>query len=451
VSHLEATWWKPLSLKQPSAVGSRVTAESGGSVAFWALVAFTAILLLSPQAWMPALKVIRIAFLAAGLAMAAHITERTIRRQSITPMSPEIGIVLVLVAWAVLTLPMSIWPGGSVRVLTDNYLKAVAFFWLLGTIITSTERLRRLAWTLVLCSIPLAVTGIHNYLSGDVLSTGVSGFYRIEGYVGQGGSGLTGNPNDLALMLNLIIPIAGVLVFISRGFARLVALGALLVAVAAVVLTFSRAGFMTLAASFVMFLAVLARRKAPGAAFGLLLLAVCVPPMLPQGYVARLSTITNIESDATGSAQGRWRDLQAAVEVVAKNPVIGAGIGQDILAMNAQRGDDWTQVHNAYLQYAVDLGVPGVVLFAWLHLLCYRTARAVEKRAARQPAHRHLTLLAAGVQVSLVAFFVAAMFHPIAYQFYFFSIGGLAVALRNIWHAENGLVPAAGTAPGVPA
>jgi putative inorganic carbon (hco3(-)) transporter len=443
VTQLEATWWKPPSLKQPSAVDGRVATETGSSVAFWALVAFTAILLLSPQAWVPALKVIRIAFLAAGVAMAAHIAERTIRRQSITPMSPEIGIVLVLVGWAVLTLPLSIWPGGSVRVLTDNYLKAVAFFWLLGTIITSTERLRLLAWTLTLCSIPLALTGIHNYLSGDVLSTGVRGFYRIEGYMG--GSGLTGNPNDLALMLNLIVPIAGVLVFISRGVGRLVALGAMLIAVAAIVLTFSRAGFMTLAASFVMFLAVLARRKAPGAAFGLLLLAVCVPPMLPQGYVARLSTITNIESDATGSAQGRWRDLQAAVEVVAKNPVIGAGIGQDILAMNAQRGDDWTQVHNAYLQYAVDLGVPGVLLFAWLHLLCYRTARAVEKRAAREPAHRHLTLLAAGVQVSLVAFLVAAMFHPIAYQFYFFSIGGLAVALRNIWHAEHTLVPAEGS------
>jgi len=446
VSHLEATWWKPPSLKQPSAAGSRVATDSGGSVAFWSLVAFTAILLLSPQAWLPALKVVRIAFLAAGLAMAAHVAERTIRRQPITPMSPEIGIVLMLVAWAVLTLPLSIWPGGSVRVLTDNYLKAVAFFWLLGTIITSTERLRLLAWTLVLCSIPLALTGIYNYLSGDVLSTGVRGFYRIEGYVGEGGSGLTGNPNDLALMLNLIVPLAGVLVFISRGVWRLVALGAMLIAIAAIVLTFSRAGFMTLAASFVMFLAVLARRKAPGAAFGLLLLAVCVPPMLPQGYVERLSTITNIEADATGSAQGRWRDIQAAVEVVAKNPVIGVGIGQDILAMNAQRGDDWTQVHNAYLQYAVDLGVPGVLLFAWLHLLCYRTARAVEKRSAREPAHRDLTLLAAGVQVSLVAFFVAAMFHPIAYQFYFFSIGGLAVALRNIWHAEHVLVPAAGSA-----
>lgn len=444
MSHLEATWWKPLSPKQPSAVGGVVAAESGGSVAFWALVAFTAILLLSPQAWVPALKVIRIAFLAAGLAMAAHVTERTIRRQPITPMSPEIGIVLALVAWAVLTLPLSIWPGGSVRVLTDNYLKAVAFFWLLGTIVTSTERLRKMAWTLVLCSIPLALTGIRNYLSGDVLSTGVRGFYRIEGYMG--GSGLTGNPNDLALMLNLIVPIAGVLVFISRGAARLMALAAMVLATGAIVLTFSRAGFMTLAASFVMFLAILMRRKSAGAAFGLLLLAICVPPLLPQGYMERLSTITNIEADATGSAQGRWRDIQAAVEVVGKNPLIGVGIGQDILAMNAQRGDDWTQVHNAYLQYAVDLGVPGLLLFAWLHLLCYRTARAVEKRAAREPAHRNLTLLAAGVQVSLVAFFVAAMFHPIAYQFYFFSIGGLAVALRNIWHAENTLVPVAGSA-----
>ena len=443
MSHLEATWWKPPSPKQPSAVGA-VATDSGSSAAFWALVAFTVILLLSPQAWVPALKVVRIAFLAAGMAMAAHVVERTIRRQPITPMSPEIGIVLALVAWAVLTLPLSIWPGGSVRVLTDNYLKAVAFFWLLGTIVTSTERLRRMAWTLVLCAIPLALTGVVNYLSGDVLSTGVRGFYRIEGYVG--GSGLTGNPNDLALMLNLIVPIAAVLVFISRGIARMVALGALLLAIAAIVLTFSRAGFMTLAASFLMFLAVLTRRKAAGAAFGLLLLAICVPPLLPQGYMDRISTITNIEADKTGSAQGRWRDIQAAVDVVGKNPVIGVGIGQDILAMNAERGDDWTQVHNAYLQYAVDLGIPGLVLFAWLHLLCYRTARAVEKRAARDPARRQLTLLAAGVQTSLVAFFVAAMFHPIAYQFYFFSIGGLAVALRNIWHAENAALPVAGSA-----
>ena len=102
--------------------------------------------------------------------------------------------------------------------LSGSTAASASFIGTLRTIVTSTDRLRKLAWTLVLCSIPLASTGIRNYLSGDVLSTGVSGFYRIEGYMG--GSGLTSNPNDLALMLNLIVPIAGVLVFISRGFAR---------------------------------------------------------------------------------------------------------------------------------------------------------------------------------------------------------------------------------------
>jgi O-antigen ligase len=437
VTQLEATWWKPCIPKQTSIVSVVVPTTQGGRLAFAALVTFTAILLLSPQAWIPALKVIRIAFLAASVAMAAHVVDRTIHRQPITPLSPEIGIVLALVAWSVLTLPLSMWPGGSVRVLTDHYLKAIAFFWLLGTIVTSTDRLRVMAWTLVLCSIPLAATGVANYLSGATLSTGVRGFYRIEGYVG--GSGLAGNPNDLALMLNLIVPIAGVLAFMTRGGARLVALGALLLAVLAIVLTFSRAGFVTLAASFVMFLLVLARRKAAGAAAGVLVLAICILPLLPAGYVERLGTITNIEADATGSAQGRWRDILEAAEVVAKNPIVGAGIGNDILAMNAQRGDDWTRVHNVYLQYGVDLGIPGLLLFAWLHLLCYRTARAVEKRSAREGTNRDLTLLAAAIQVSLVAFLVAAMFHPIAYQFYFFSIAGLAVALRNCWLTESGL------------
>jgi O-antigen ligase len=287
----------------------------------------------------------------------------------------------------------------------------------------------------VLCSIPLAATGIYNYMTGEFLSTGVRGFYRIEGYTG--GSGLTGNPNDLALMLNLIIPLAGALVFLSRGARRLLAAGALLLSVAAVILTFSRAGFLTLAAVFLMFLAVLARRKAPGAAIAVLLLAVCVPPLLPDGYIDRLGTITNIETDKTGSAQGRWRDDKVAVGVIAQHPIIGVGLGQDVLAMNDARAiDTWRRVHNAYLQYGVDLGIPGLVLFAWLNVLCFRTARAVEKRAMREPNHQSLALLAAGIQVSLVAFAVGAMFHPIAYQFYFFTVGGLAVALRNACRTE---------------
>jgi probable O-glycosylation ligase (exosortase A-associated) len=424
-------WWRP-----QSAAPRVPAALSGSRVAFVALVAFTFVLLLSPQAWFPILKVIRIALLAAGIAMAAHIMERTVHRQPITPMAPEIGIALALVGWSVITIPLSYWPGGSVRLLTDQYLKAIAFFWLLSTIITTPAQLRAIAWALVLCSIPLAGTGIWHYLSGRVMTTGVDGLVRVVGYMGS--SGLTGNPNDLALMLNLIIPLGGALALSSRGPARLLAIGSVFLSVGAVILTFSRAGFLALAAIFVMFIVVLVRQRSAGVAIALLLVALSVPAMLPKTYVARLSTITNMDQDKTGSARGRYNDLGIAADVVAHNPIIGVGLGQDMIALNQARGQStWRSVHNVYLQYAVDLGVPGFLLFAWLHLLCFRSARAVEKRARKDPAVHELAPLAAGIQVSLAAFFVAAMFHPIAYQFYFFSIAGLAVALKNTCRAEG--------------
>ena len=189
-------------------------------------------------------------------------------------------------------------------------------------------------------------------------------------------------------------------------------------------------------AGAVMLLAVLIRRRSAGAATLLVAVALIAPVLMPDAYFERLSTITNIQADETGSAQGRWADVVAASGHLAHNPIVGAGIGNDLLALNDYRTrDTWRSVHNAYLQYAVDLGLPGLILFAWLHILCFRSVRRLERRAQRDEAFRALGPLAAGIQVSLVAFFVAAMFHPIAYQFYFFTIAGLAVALKNTAYA----------------
>ena len=447
--HQAENWWRPRA--QPQAETAAVAAAAGNSLAFRALVAFTAILVLSPQAFFPVLAPLRIAFLAAGLAIGAHLFDRMARRESVPPFNTEIALAVALVSWAVLTLPVSYWVGGSVEILTDQYLKAVVFFWLVGSLVTTGQRMRTLAWTLVLCSVPLAVTGIKNYFSGELLHTGVPGLKRIYGYMG--GSGLAANPNDLALMLNLIVPIAAALMFDSRRFiARLVAGLAAILSIAAVVLTFSRAGFLTLATTAIMLFVVLVRRKAPGAAGFLLLVALAAPVLMPAGYMDRLSTITNIESDQTGSAQGRWGDFIVAAEVIAMNPIIGFGIGNDMIALNQHRGEDtWRSVHNAYLQYGVDLGLPGLLLFAWLHVLCFKSARAVERRAGSDPALQHLAYLAAGIQISLAAFFVAAMFHPIAYQFYFFTIAGLAVALKNSCRSEAAArVDAVAAAPARP-
>ena len=129
---LDATpiWWRP----EP--VTSRPSG-SQGSVAFAALVTFTAILLLSPQAWFPVLQHFRIAFLAAGVAIVVYLLECSVGRQAVGPLPREFVITLVLVLWAALTAPLSYWPGGSVEQLIDPFLKVVVFFWLVASLVTS--------------------------------------------------------------------------------------------------------------------------------------------------------------------------------------------------------------------------------------------------------------------------------------------------------------------------
>jgi hypothetical protein len=51
-----------------------------------------------------------------------------------------------------------------------------------------------------------------------------------------------------------------------------------------------------------------------------------------------------------------------AAGFVARHPVIGAGVGMDVLALNELRGPVWLSVHNVYLNYAVDLGLVGLGL-----------------------------------------------------------------------------------------
>jgi O-antigen ligase len=158
----------------------------------------------------------------------------------------------------------------------------------------------------------------------------------------------------------------------------------------------------------------------------------------------RLGTIVNTTNDQTGSAQERERDAGVALAYVLHHPVVGAGLGQDALALNELRGPTWTEVHNVYLNYAVDLGLPGLGLFLLLLIGCVTSAARVRDRSAGLPALRELSALAEAIRITLVAFAVAAFFHPVAYQFYFYYFAGLAVGLGGVYAAEVGVRPGSG-------
>jgi hypothetical protein len=77
-----------------------------------------------------------------------------------------------------------------------------------------------------------------------------------------------------------------------------------------------------------------------------------------------------------------------------------------------------------------------VALFVCLMVACLRSARAARRRAAPPAASVDFFHLAEAVEVSLLAFAVAACFHPVAYHFYFYYPAGLALALKRVGAKE---------------
>jgi probable O-glycosylation ligase (exosortase A-associated) len=421
-------WWRPSSAVRADRAGLAAGPPSDSAVPFAALLVVTFVLLLSPQTFLPVLGRLRIALLAGGVAIAAYCWDRFRRQQPFAPMTRELWTAAALLCWAVVTLPLSEWPGGSLQILVDLFLKALIVFWLFRVTLTSLKRLRVVAWSLSLMAVPLAFTFVRTFAADPTAS-------RV---FGQYGAGLTWNPNDLALTLNLILPLTVALFLVSRRqVARGLLAGLIALEVCAIVVSFSRGGFLTLATVLILYLRTLHKRGQWKWVIAALVVAVAAVPLLPAGYLARLGTITNIEADQTGSAQARVGDTRAALAFVASHPLVGAGMGMNILALNDLRGARWLRVHNAYLEYAMDLGWPGLGLFLVLLTGCIRTAARLRDRCAGVPELRDLFTLADAIRISLVGFAVAALFHPVAYTFYFFLVAGPAVALPSVFAAET--------------
>lgn len=391
------------------------------------LLAFTVVLVLAPQAYITPLRPFHLALVSVVLAALAYASDRLARGEELLPMTRATVLSLGLLALAVVTLPVAIWPAGSLHDLTKLYLKVLIVFWLLANAVDSVPKLRTVAALLTAMSVVLSLSGIASFFTGGFASEEMShGLSRIVGYRAP----LTANPNDLALMLNLLLPLAVALFFDSRRPRwRLALLLCMCLDVVAIVATYSRGGFLVLGCTGAVYLWKLYRRdrRAPAIAAGVMMLVAI--PLLPGAYMARLKTVTDFHGGPTNSVQARWTDMKAAAHYAMYHPLIGAGLGMDILALNQVRGPTWTKVHDVYLQYAVELGLPGLLLFLLLLRECHRCVAQAERLAR---ADQTLGLLAEGLGVSLIAFTIAAVFYPDAYEFYFYYIAGLALAAHSI-------------------
>lgn len=428
MNHAQIQWWRPESAtrewRSEDGQPAGYWEPPNTAVPFWATMVFIAILLFSPQAYFPALESIRPAMIPAVIGIGAYVLDRVGSRTPFFIPRREVWVAGALLAWATVTIPLSIWPGGSANFLVGYFLKTLAMSWLLSHSAATLGRLRQTTWCLSIMAVGLGLFALNNYLTGV--------FVERERVVGNEGA-LTKNPNDLALMVNIIVPLTMAL-FLSnrRPVIRLALFGILVVEGLTVVSTFSRAGFLTLGAILLTYAWKLRRRAERVWVNAILIFALLLIPLLPASYFDRMSTIIHTEQDATGSAGERWSDMMIAVRSALSSPVIGAGLGMNVLAMNEARGGEWRPVHNVFLELTMDLGVPGLLLFAWLLWTSVTSSADVHRQANQTVEMQELAYLAEGIHISLLAFALAAMFHPVSYHPYFYYLAALALAAQAV-------------------
>jgi len=258
---------------------------------------------------------------------------------------------------------------------------------------------------------------------------------------GRGPAGYVGDQNDLALALNVTIPLAFSMALIrtSSTGARLLYLGATLLLALGVIVSQSRGGFLGLvaAAGVILWHSRHRLRNAVLAFIFILISGTAVISALPEGYVNEMASIADSQESTREQRVYFWK---LGWIMFKDNPFFGVGANnypwtvheyEAMLPVEEQagRGTGGKAVHSLYFQLIPELGLAGIVPYVLLIGLSFQRIRWGYVRRKRIGQHDDATeekrLYCQGLRAALYSFLVTSSFISVLYYpvgWYLFSL-----------------------------
>jgi O-antigen ligase len=407
----------------------------GHGLTFIALFLFSIVLYFRPYEMIPSLSSFTsMAYFFGILTLAIYVPAQFMAEGNITARPREINLILLFGLAAILSMPMAVSPSEAYTEFTELLLKAIVIFIVLVNVTRTERRLKLMIGLAFAVSIYLSFWAVSDYSNG-IFREGTA--YNNNQRIGGAIRGLFGNSNDLALHLVTMVPLAIGFAFTSKNFVKrilYIGLGALFVA--AVVVTFSRGGFLGLFIAILVLLRKIGRKNKLLSTGALVVAMVTLLSLAPGTYFDRIGTIFNSASDSTGSSSQRTEILKRSVRVTLRYPLFGVGVGNF-----HHKSVHELVTHNAYTQVSSEMGIPALVIYLMLMIYPLRRLRQIEAETENRPDKRRFHYLSIGIQASIVAYMVSSFFGAVAYQWYVYFIVGYAVALRRLYfldkHAEQ--------------
>lgn len=276
----------------------------------------------------------------------------------------------VLMAYAVITLPFTEWPGSVLKEGIPNFIKAVVFYYFTVCFVKTERDLKLLLYTFLGCQIfrvlePLYLHVTTGYWgSSAAMAGGEESLRRLSGSPFD-----VINPNGLAAIVCTVLPF---LYFLGTKSFRhaLLALALAVPCLYAFSLTGSRSGMVGVAVVFAG-IVVKSRYAVPLAIAGAVAAVVAFSSISPDMQDRYLS-IVGLGEKNVGTASERFGGLQSDFDVALRKPVFGHGLGTSAEAnanfaqIGPYAGVKAVPAHNLLLEVMQEIGLVGLVFYLLL-------------------------------------------------------------------------------------
>ena len=398
--------------------------------AFTALLAFTLVVYLRPQDLYPALGVLRLGMMTATAAAGLYVVSVVVNRHPITILTAESVLMMFFFGFVLLSVPSSLWPGGSTKLVMQVLWKLILIFFLVANTVRTLLRLRILLVTILGAMVFLAANAVRDAFTGRDLIRG----FRASGVV----EGMLGDPNDLAMAMVIVLPFALTLAILSRRkTVKVLCLGSVVLLLSGIVFTYSRGGMVGLIPMGITFAWIMGRGKR---VLAMLLCVICLLTgffLAPQSYQERISSVFHPERDDTGSMSERLELFRSGLHFISEHPVLGVGANCFGIADGATHRGRWRVAHNTFVEVTAEIGLVGGLVFIGNFILALARVYRVGRVSERLPGRRELMLWSYAVTASMVGFATCAFFLSHQYTWHYYYLIGFSVVLQRIARREG--------------
>ena len=338
-----------------------------------------------------------------------------------------------------LSVPFSLWRGGSLPIFRDTWLlfSFVAFLATAGLIANYAQvhkAINTLAWALFVF-----------VLIANAFGTTETGRLFLA-------QGKFANPNEMAQALLIGMPLWGAKFSAEQGPKKLFSAGVMLLMLMTAFRTGSRGAMIAfLAMGLVMFVRASALGKVQ-IMLGVVLMSGLIAVTMPGRLISRYKTISadaddeemdaGMRESALTSSESRKALLKNSIKFTLRHPLLGVGPGMfavadnDEAVANGLRKGQWLGTHNSYTQVSSELGIPALIFFVSAIGMALVGPYRLYKQTREDPRTADMGTVAMGLHYAMIVYAVTILFEHIAYTVMLPVFGGFASALTRTSAAE---------------